>query len=106
MTEPLRSNVNPPTLHRPGVGVEGLKIHGVAIVTGVPAAMAPKSPELCRTNETFQRLTLVAVAREVVSKVATPPKSMLPVIRAASARCGKSPHPRTAATKIARRVLE
>jgi hypothetical protein len=27
-----RLNVNPPTLQRPGVGVEGLNIHEVAIV--------------------------------------------------------------------------
>ena len=27
-----RSNVNPPTLQRPGVAVEGLNIHGVAIL--------------------------------------------------------------------------
>ena len=49
----VRSNVNPPTLHKagvagPGIGIAGvpdLKIHEAAIVTLVPAAMPEKSPK-------------------------------------------------------------
>lgn len=47
--------------------------------------MLEKSPESCSTIELFQRLTLVAVAREVVSNVTTPPKSMVPCMVAALA---------------------
>jgi hypothetical protein len=57
-----------------------LKIQGAAMVTFVPAAMLEKSPESCKTNELFQTFTLVAVASDIVSKVTTPAKSMLPVI--------------------------
>src|SRR5581483_3004346 len=80
MTEALRSNVNPPTLQSALVGVEGLKIHGVAMVTFVPGATDEKSPVDCKTNEVFQRFTRVAVKREVVSKVTVPPKSIVPTI--------------------------
>lgn len=44
ITQDVRSNLNPPTLHRLGVFVEGLKIHGAAIVTFVPGEMEEKSP--------------------------------------------------------------
>ena len=85
--------MNPPTLHNagvagPGAGVDGvpeLKIHGAAMVTFVPGAMLEKSPESCSTIELFQRLTLVAVARDVVSNVTTPPKSIVPCMVAALA---------------------
>lgn len=40
-----RSNLNPPTLHRFGVAVEGLNIQGAAMVTFVPGEMLLKSPE-------------------------------------------------------------
>ena len=36
--------VKPPTLHRLGVAVDGLKIHGVAIDANVPADMLEKLP--------------------------------------------------------------
>ena len=78
ITHEVRSNLKPPTLHKFGVLVEGLKIHGAAIATVVPAAMLEKSPESWSTNELFQMFTLVAVASDVVSKVTVPPKSMLP----------------------------
>ena len=90
ITQEVRSNLKPPTLHRLGVFVEGLKIHGAAIVTFVPAAMLEKSPESWSTNELFQRLTLVADVSDVVfapvlsPNVTTPPKSMLPWMGAAS----------------------
>lgn len=89
ITQEVRSNLKPPTLHRLGVLVDGLKIHGAAIVTFVPAAMLEKSPESWSTNELFQRLTLVANVSDVVfapllsPNVTTPPKSMLPWMGAA-----------------------
>src|SRR3954447_24349605 len=46
-----RSNVNPPTLQRPGVAVEGLNIHGVAILAWLPSAMPAKSPLVAATLE-------------------------------------------------------
>ena len=46
-----RLNVNPPTLQRPGVGVEGLNIHEVAIVALVPNAMLEKFPVTSATLE-------------------------------------------------------
>jgi len=71
----------------PGIGVAGvpeLKIHGAAIVGVAPTATkVAKSPVRCRTMELFQTFTLVAVARDVVSYVTTPPKSMSPCIGAA-----------------------
>lgn len=91
ITHDVRSNLNPPTLHRFGVLVEGLKIQGAAIVTVVPGEMLEKSPESCSTNELFQRLTLVAVANEVVSKVTVPAKSMLPWIGIAPTDGAKLP---------------
>ena len=45
MVEELKSNLKPPTLHKLGVLVDGLKIHEADIVTFVPAAMLEKSPE-------------------------------------------------------------
>ena len=90
-TELARSNLNPPTLQRFGVEVEGLKIHGAVMVTVAPGlTKLAKSPESCRTKELFQVLTRVAVASEVVSKVTTPPKSMLPVIGMAACALGEA----------------
>ena len=80
ITHDVRSNLKPSTLHRLGVFVDGLKIHGAAIVTFVPGAMEEKSPESWRTNELFHVFTRVALASEVESKVTVPPKSILPVI--------------------------
>ena len=44
-TDVERSNLNPPTLHKLGVAVDGLKIQGAAMVTFVPGLMLEKSPE-------------------------------------------------------------
>ena len=91
----LRSKVKPPICHNigfagPGAGVAGvpeLKIHGAPIVAGSPGSIEnvgfAKSPLRCKTTELFQTVTLVAVARDVVSYVTTPPKSMSPCIGAA-----------------------
>lgn len=78
MTEVFRSKVNPPTLHSPGVGVDGLNVHDDAIFTLVPGAIEEKSPVDCRTNELFQFVTFVAVASELLSNVTEPPKSIVP----------------------------
>lgn len=83
ITEDVRSNVKPPTFHRLGVFVDGLKIQGAAIAAVVPGVILEKSPESCKTKELFQTFTLVAVPSDSVSKVTTPAKSMLPVMGAA-----------------------
>ena len=76
-TEELRSKVNPPTVQRPGVAVDGLKVH--ADMAGcVPRAMPEKSPVSRVTSEVFQLVIRVAVFRDMVSKVTTPLKSMSP----------------------------
>src|ERR1051325_8816003 len=49
----VRSNVNPPTLHRPGVAVEGVNIHGTAIVAWVPSGTTTKSPVVAATFDKF-----------------------------------------------------
>ena len=71
----------------PGIGVAGvpeLKVHGAAIVALAPAeTKVAKSPVSWSTIELFQRSTLVAVARDIVLKVTTPPKSIVPWIVAA-----------------------
>jgi hypothetical protein len=67
ITHEVRSKWNPPTLQRLGVLVDGLKIHGEAMVTLVPGEMLEKSPELCSTKDEFQRFILFAVASDVVS---------------------------------------
>ena len=66
--------MKPPTLHRPGVGVDGLKIQGCAIVACVPGAIPAKSPvppgatllKPALLNMSNQLDTCVAVAREFV----------------------------------------
>jgi len=89
----IRSNVKLPTLHKefvcgPGAGIAGvpeLKVHGT-IAARVPADILEKSPVVCRTIEKFDWppwkgchcVTFVAVAKEVVSYVTIPPKSILP----------------------------
>ena len=47
--EERRLKVKPPTLQRAGVGVDGLKIQGCAIVACVPGAIPAKSPVLLVT---------------------------------------------------------
>lgn len=87
-TDVERSNLKPPTLHKLGVAVEGLKIQGAPMVTLVPGLMLEKSPESWSTKELFQTFTLVADDNEVVlapvlsPNVTVPPKSILPVIGA------------------------
>ncbi|MGC2353371.1 MAG: hypothetical protein WA496_08245 [Candidatus Udaeobacter sp.] len=50
MVDVVRSNVNPPTLHRPGRPVEGLNIQGAAIVTCAPTfTYVAKSPDRLTT---------------------------------------------------------
>jgi hypothetical protein len=92
--EVVKSKVNPPTCHRarvvgPGEGVAGVpesKVYGAAMVAFAPgAAKVAKFPVSCRTKELFQVFTFVAVAKDMVSNVTTPPKSMLPWIGAAGA---------------------
>jgi hypothetical protein len=79
--------VKPPTLHRPGVGVDGLNIQGCAMVACVPARIPAKSPvppgatllKPALFNMSNQVTTLVAFAK-VVSKMTEPAKLMFPVI--------------------------
>ena len=83
--------MKPPTLHRPGAGVDGLNIQGCAIVTWVPAGIPPKwrvlpgaillKPALL--NMSNQVVTCVAVAREFVSNWTAPAKLMFPFIAVA-----------------------
>lgn len=86
-----RSNVKPPTLHKPGVGVDGLKIHVSAMVAEVPDGMFLKLPKEAVTLELFHSVTSVAVAKPFdplianvtaleppVPYVTTPPNLMLP----------------------------
>ena len=86
MVDERRSKVKPPTLHRPGVAVDGLNIQGCAMVACVPAGIPAKSPVLpdvtlvkpalpFASNQVF---TLVAVAREWVSNWTAPAKLMFP----------------------------
>jgi len=89
-----RLNVNPPTLQRPGVGVEGLNIHEVAIVALVPNAMLEKFPLTSATLEkprfplTSRHFTTrVALARDFESNCVAPAKSIFPFIFAAWASC-------------------
>jgi len=74
-----RSNEKPPTLQRPRVGVDGLKIHGAAKVTELPIGTLTKLPVVVPTKAN-QELTRVAVAKEVVLNVAAPEKPRSPVI--------------------------
>jgi hypothetical protein len=71
----VRSKVKPPTFHRPGLagpgvgkaGVPELNVHGVPMVTLVPADILEKSNVSLETKELFQIFTFVAVASDVVS---------------------------------------
>jgi hypothetical protein len=111
MTHEVRSNLKPATLHKFGVLVEGLKIHGAAIATLVPGEMLEKSPESCSTNELFQRFTLAADVSDVVfvpvlsPNVTTPPKSMLPTIGLARREGAKLPTATRNATVATARVF-
>src|SRR6266480_5853397 len=91
MVDERRSKVKPPTLHRPGVAVDGLNIQGCAMVACVPAGMLAKSPVPpdvtllkpalpCASNQVF---ILVAVSRECVSNWTAPAKLMFPCMFAA-----------------------
>lgn len=73
-----RSKVKPPTLHKPGVGVDGLNVHG-NILACVPGAIPAKLPVALVTllkpalwNTSNQVTTLVAVAKELVSNCTSP----------------------------------
>ena len=44
IVEENRSKVNPPTLQRAGLGVDGSKVHGAEKAAGVLTAMNEKSP--------------------------------------------------------------
>ena len=76
--------MKPPTLHRAGVGLDGLNIQGCAIVAWVLAAIPLKSPvapgaTLLKPALLFmsnQVITIVAVAREFVSNWTEPAKLM------------------------------
>lgn len=78
--------MKPPTFHKLGVLVDGLKIHGVAIVAFVPGEMLEKSPESWETKELIQVATLVAEERETLTlpilspKLTVPMKSIWPTI--------------------------
>ena len=73
--EEVRSNVKPPTFHRPGLagpgigmaGVPELNVHGAPMVALVPADILEKSMVSLETKELFQISTSVAVAKDVVS---------------------------------------
>ena len=83
MVEVARSNVKPPTVHKSGVAVDGLKIQGAAIVTADPKATEVKLPLTLETVTADHTLTSLAVAKEVVSYAAVPAKAMSPVMRTA-----------------------
>jgi hypothetical protein len=86
--------VKPPTLYRPGVGVDGLNIQGCAMVACVPAGIPAKSPVPPGATElkpgllftSNQVTTLVAVAKELVSNWTEPAKLMFPCMAVALAR--------------------
>lgn len=111
--EEVRSKVKPPTCHNIGVagpgsgapGVPELKVQFGAIVTLAKSGMLLKSP-VCdpgTTKELFHVVTLVAVANDIVSKVTTPLKSILPEIvfcpNAAYVEQIKSANSKTARTR-------
>jgi hypothetical protein len=83
MVEVARSNVKPPTVHKSGVAVDGLKIQGAAIVTADPKATEVKLPLVLETVTADHTLTSLAVAKEVVSYAAVPAKAISPVMRTA-----------------------
>jgi hypothetical protein len=73
--------VNPAALHNPLVEVDGANMYSAVITTGVPIAMAAKSPLLPPCTVTLlKELTLVAVFSDFVSKVAVPAMFNMPVI--------------------------
>ena len=79
--EELKSNVKPPTLQSAGVGVDGLKIHGVAMATESPTETdEAKSSERLITVTLLKEFTRVADARDEVSKTAPPANVIAPSI--------------------------
>jgi hypothetical protein len=79
-----RSKVKPPTLHRPGVGVDALNIQGAPKVAEVFIAIPEKSPvSPASTWALIQETTLVAVSKEFVSNWAVPANWISPFIAVA-----------------------
>ena len=77
----LKWNVKPPTLQSAGVGVDGLKIHGVAMATESPTETdEAKSSERLITVTLLKEFTRVADARDEVSKTAPPANVIAPSI--------------------------
>jgi hypothetical protein len=72
-----------PTLHRPGVGVEGLNFHVAAIVAGsLSATKLVKSPSSLFTPTLLNEVTVVAKAK-FLSSLTPPAKVIAPSIIAA-----------------------
>ena len=89
MTELVRLNVNPPTVHRGVTATEGLKVYmfgndasdpGVTVVAKLPVAFVTVAELLGPPENGWKLMTCVAVAREFVLNVASPEKPMVPVI--------------------------
>jgi|SRR5665213_91340 len=76
-----KSNVKPPTLHKAGVSVDGIKTHGLPIVTDVPGNIPENDPEAAAPVTTLpQPVTVVEVLTEVPFIVSVPLIVMFPVI--------------------------
>ena len=61
-----RSKVKPATLHRPGVGVDGLNAQGAVTATGVFIGIPAKSPvPPASTWALIQEVTVVAVSKRL-----------------------------------------
>ena len=97
-----RSKVKPPTLHRAGVLVDGLKMYGEAMTTEVPTAMLLKSPVFPPPAVTsVNAVTVVALPNDFLSKVAVPLMFSRPLIWLACAL----PNPTRQAAVAAKSVL-
>src|SRR4030095_6727657 len=82
-----RSNVKPPTLQRPGLGVDSTQ--GAPKVAGVFMGIPEKSPVApSSTWVLIQDMTVVAVSKEFVSKWAEPPNWMVPFMAVARLMTG------------------
>src|SRR4029450_9125367 len=82
-----RSNVKPPTLQRPGLGVDSTQ--GAPKVAGVLMGSREKSPVApFSTWVLIQDITVGAVSKEFVSKWAEPPNWMVPFMAVARLMTG------------------
>ena len=74
IVEDMRLKVNPATLQRCGVGVDGLNIQGCAMSACVPAGIAAKVPVITGLNRAMAGITVTVEPN--VHSVGRMPKSL------------------------------